>query len=325
MVVASFKPAYLIHGDDHGRIGERRARLRALAEADGGAGCLELLEGADATAAAAAAMLGALTLSIGRRFIIVDGVERWKEEEVATQLVPLLESMPAETTIAFFAREEGRAKAPAALHRAVAAAGGDVAAEMSVKEWELPAWVLAQAGAAGLTLDQHGARTLVAIVGTRQARLAREIEKLALECGPGARLDADGVAERVGRSAERRAWTLADAVVARDAAAATRVFLQLRAQGERVESLTYWVTRRLREALGVAAKLEAGAPASALRGELRMPPKAASAFLADVARTDVHALRRAIAALADLELESRGGSALEADTLALRAIGAITA
>jgi DNA polymerase-3 subunit delta len=56
-----------------------------------------------------------------------------------------------------------------------------------------------------------------------------------------------------------------------------------------------------------------------------MPPKAASAFLADVARTDVHALRRAIAALADLELESRGGSALEADTLALRAIGAITA
>ena len=25
----SFKPAYLIHGDDHGRIGERRARLRA--------------------------------------------------------------------------------------------------------------------------------------------------------------------------------------------------------------------------------------------------------------------------------------------------------
>jgi DNA polymerase-3 subunit delta len=155
VVVASFKPAYLIHGDDHGRIGERRARLRALAEADGGAGCLELLEGADATAAAAAAMLGALTLSIGRRFIIVDGVERWKEEEVATQLVPLLESMPAETTIAFFAREEGRAKAPAALHRAVAAAGGDVAAEMSVKEWELPAWVLAQAGAAGLTLDQH--------------------------------------------------------------------------------------------------------------------------------------------------------------------------
>ena len=30
--MAAFKPAYLIHGDDHGRLAERRARLRALAE-----------------------------------------------------------------------------------------------------------------------------------------------------------------------------------------------------------------------------------------------------------------------------------------------------
>ena len=36
--VPAFKPAYLIHGDDHGRIAERRARLRAMAEAESGAG-----------------------------------------------------------------------------------------------------------------------------------------------------------------------------------------------------------------------------------------------------------------------------------------------
>ena len=167
---------------------------------------------------------------------------------------------------------------------------------------------------------QHGARTLVAIVGTRQARLAREIEKLALECGPGARLDADGVAERVGRSAERKAWTLADAVVARDTAAATRIFLQLRAQGERVESLAYWITRRLREALAVARRLEQGAAPSALRGELRMPPKAAAAFIADVAQHRRGGAAARDRALADLELDSRGGSALDADTLALRTL-----
>jgi hypothetical protein len=39
----------------------------------------------------------------------------------------------------------------------------------------------------------------------------------------------------------------------------------------------------------------------------------------------VGALRRAICALADLELDSRGGSALDADTLALRTIENITA
>jgi hypothetical protein len=56
-----------------------------------------------------------------------------------------------------------------------------------------------------------------------------------------------------------------------------------------------------------------------------MPSKVASAFVADVQRTDVTALRSAIASLADLELDTRGGSALDADTLALLAIGAITA
>ena len=45
----TFKPAYLIHGDDHGRIAERRARLRALAESSSGAQGIELFEGDDAT------------------------------------------------------------------------------------------------------------------------------------------------------------------------------------------------------------------------------------------------------------------------------------
>jgi DNA polymerase III subunit delta len=322
--MASFKPAYLIHGEDHGRIAERRARLRSLAEREEG-GSLELLEGPAATPQAAGALLAALTLAVGRRFLIVDGAERWKDAEVEEHLVGLLEAMPAETTIAFFAREEGRAKAPAALHRAVIAAGGDIAAEVAVKDRDLPAWAIAQAAAAGLTLDQHGARILVATVGNRQARLSREIEKLALECGPGARIDADGVAARVGRSAERKAWTLADAVVAHDTASATRIFLQLRAQGERVESLIYWVTRRLREALTISRRLDQGASPSALRGELRMPPRVATAFISDVAKTDSSALRRAICTLADLELDSRGGSALDADTLALRTIRSITA
>jgi len=47
--VPAFKPAYLIHGDDHGRIGERRSRLRALAEAESGAQGVEVFEGENST------------------------------------------------------------------------------------------------------------------------------------------------------------------------------------------------------------------------------------------------------------------------------------
>ena len=108
----SWKPAYLIHGDDHGRIAERRASLRGVAERESGASGLELLEGDDATPEAAAAALSAMTFAIGRRFVIVDGAERWKEADVKAQLVPALQHVDPDTTIAFFAREDGRAKAP---------------------------------------------------------------------------------------------------------------------------------------------------------------------------------------------------------------------
>jgi DNA polymerase-3 subunit delta len=319
--VPAFKPAYLICGDDHGRIGERRARLRTLAEREGGAAAIELLDAP--TPAEVASSLRLLTLGLGRRFLIVDGVERWKDAEVAELLAPALAQIAPDTTVAFFAREEGRAKAPASLHEAVRSVGGDVSTEQTVKEWELPKWAIARAAELDLSLDLAGARALVHSVGARQPRLLRELEKLALECGPGARLDADAVLERVARSAERRAWVLADALLAGDGANAARLYLSLRAQGERLESLSYWVTRRLRDALSVARKLDAGSSPNAVRSELRMPPRAASAFIADVQRTDAAALARAIVTFADLELASRGGSPLHEDTLALRAISAV--
>ena len=110
-----FKPAYLVHGDDHGRIGERRARLRAMAEAESGSGGFEVFDGDDATPEAIALALSAMTFAIGRRFLIVDGVERWKDAEVEETLAPALAAMPPDTTVSFFGRDDGRVKTPAKL------------------------------------------------------------------------------------------------------------------------------------------------------------------------------------------------------------------
>jgi len=317
--VPALKPAYLIHGDDHARIGERRARLRRLAEESGGP-----LEAAT-SAGEAAALLASLTLATGWRVIVVEGCERWSEADVREHIEPGLRAIAPDTTIAFFAREEGRAKAPELLHKLVKAAGGDVATEVAVKEWDLPKWVIAAAAEQGLTFDLAAAGALVQAIGPRQARLARELEKLAVELEPGSRVDADAVTERVVRAAERKVWSLADALVARDRSGAIRLYLELREQGERVESLGYWMTRRLREALTVAAALEGGAPIAKVRAGLRMPPKAAIKFVQDVSRTDTAALRRAITLLAQLELDTRGNAALDPDTLAVRTIARIAA
>src|SRR3954451_5010763 len=82
VTVPTFKPAYLIHGDDHGRIVERRARLDAIAEAESGTGGVELFEGDAATPEAVPLALRAMTFSLGRPFLVVHGVERWKDADV---------------------------------------------------------------------------------------------------------------------------------------------------------------------------------------------------------------------------------------------------
>src|SRR3954468_7316813 len=97
--VHTFKAAYLIHGDDHGRIGERRARLRALAEQEGGASGAEVFEGDEATPEAVAAALSAMTFATGRRFLIVEGAERWKDKEVTAQIAPALGAMPPDAPL----------------------------------------------------------------------------------------------------------------------------------------------------------------------------------------------------------------------------------
>ncbi len=332
--MASFKPAYLIHGDDHGRIAERRARLRGLAESAGGAQGLELFEGDQATPDVVAAALNAMTFAIGRRFLIVDGAERWKDREMDA-LAASLAAIDPDTTVSFFAREDGRLKAPKRLHAAVAKAGGDISAEQAVKPWELPKWAIAQAKQLGLVLTPDAARMLVAHVGERQQRLVRELEKLALEFDQfpptnpktPTRIDADTVLELTAASAERRAWALADALLSGSAEAATRTLLQMRAQGERVPGLIYWMSTRVRQAHQVALALDRGESQAQVRSSLRMPPSAADRLIADARRIGPQRLREAIELIADLELSSHGGGhgGASEDTDALLAIRDIAA
>jgi DNA polymerase III subunit delta len=340
--MAELKPAYLIHGDDHGAIAERRAGLRALAEGElGDSASVEALEAEAGTPAAVAQALATMTLAMGRRVILVEGVERWKQADVEKHLLAAMSEMPPDTTLALFAREESRAKAPAALHEAVKRAGGQVVAQRTLKPWELAGWVREQGVRMGISLDGAAAEALVEQVGARQQRLLRELEKLALEGGDdpadaaGRQVGIEDLDRRVAHSAEWRTFSLADALLGGDAREATLLYLRLREQGERLSGLTYVMAQRLRDALALALRLRAGESVAEVRRGLRMPSRAAERFVADVARTDPDRLRRALGVLADLELDSRGGAVLSRsrsalaglseDTLAVRAIEEISA
>jgi DNA polymerase-3 subunit delta len=334
--MADLKPVYLVHGDDHGAVAERRAGLRALAEAEGSGAGVEILEGDDATPAAVAAALAAMTLAVGRRVIIVDGVERWRADDVHEHLDDALGAMPPDTTLALFAREEARAKSPEVLHQAVKRARGQVVPQMTVRPWELGKWVREQGARLGVKLDSGAAKALVAQVGERQQRLLRELEKLALERDAdraGETVTAEEIEQRAARSAERRGYALADALVGGDREQALATLLALREQGERLAGLTYLIASRLREALAISARLRAGEPAAEIKRGLRMPSRAADRLIADVSRSDPERLREALVAIAELELDSRGGApiaerrsptaGMEEETLAVRAVEAV--
>jgi len=323
--VASFESAYLIHGDDHGRVAERRGKLAALAEAEGGAGGIEQFDASTSDPATIAAALSAMTFAVGWRFLIVSGCERWRDADVKADLAPALAAMPEQTTIAFFASEDGRQQAPESLHKAIKALGGKIAGEGMLKAKDLPPWAIAQATTLSITLDGAGAQALIAQVGERQQRILRELEKLALEYGPGAKIGVEEVSESAANSSELLVWGLVDAIVARDQRTALLTYLRLRDQNEDAGRLAVAIVRRLRDVTAIAEKLEAGVSESQAAAGIAGGSYAAKRRMAEARGSELALLREATEALAALELSSRGGSALDTDTETLRVIERIAA
>ncbi len=82
------------------------------------------------------------------------------------------------------------------------------------------------------------------------------------------------------------------------------------------------MVRRLRDAVAVAEALEASQAPAQVKRTLRMPPRAADSSSRTSARAISQSLRQALAAMADLEVETRGGPGrvLSEDTAAIQAV-----
>jgi DNA polymerase III subunit delta len=307
--MADLKCAYLVSGDDDAKIDSWRGRVRRRAESELGPGGLEQLDGQSAGPDEAAAAVAALTFDTGTRYILVDGIEGWKPSELEP-LERALAGMPPDTVLVLIAR----GKAPGGLGKAVERAGGETRTYEAPKPWELPRWVVERAQEEGLRLDADAAKALISSVGTRQQRLTRELERLALAVHPAGRLVSDDVDELASGEVAPEVYDLADAIVAGDAAKALAVAEGLRVRDERIGSVLFPVVRRLRDVQRAAELLEAGVPEQDVKRVLRMSPWAAKRTLAQAKRADRHGLERALCALADLELETRGGGDLDEDT-----------
>lgn len=318
--MAEIKPAYLIAGDDEAKIARARQRLRARAERDGGPGTLELFEAGDGRRAPDAdALLGglmAISLTASHRYLLADGVEGWGKKDTEA-VAEALGSLPPDTTVVLVAH----GKTPAPLKKAVEKAGGELLSYEAPRERDLPRQLVGEATELGFTLDLDAARMLVDRLGPRSLRLRNELERLALWSG-GGRVGAEEIREMISDTSEEAIWSLADAIVAGDEAETLRVAESLVAQGEALPRIIYSLAPRLRQALRASRELEAGRPPKDVAGGLAMHPYAAKLLVQKVRGRSPADIDRAIRAVADLEIDSRGGSDYEegvALTLALKA------
>jgi DNA polymerase III subunit delta len=301
------KPAYLIAGDDEAKIARARGRLRDRAEREGGPGALEVFDAAEGRRSpdidAVVGSLAAISLIASRRYLLIDGVERWGKADVE-RAVEALGQIPPETTVALVAH----GKTPAGIAKAVEKAGGELLTFELPRARDLPKQLVADARELGFQLEPAAARLLVERLGPRPVRLRTELERLALWAGEGGSVDAGDLDAMISDTSEEAIWSLADAVVAGDEAETMRVAERLVAQGEALPRIVYSLAPRLRQALKAASELEAGRPAGEVAKGLSMHPYAAKMLVSKVKGRSPEDLDTSIRALADLELWSRGGS-----------------
>ena len=305
--MAEMKPLYLIAGSDGAKIDATRARLRARAEQEGGSAALEVFEPSEGKGMpdheALLAAIPAMSLMGTRRYLLADGVERWRDRQLEAVLGALGE-LPPDLTLVLICRD----KAPAKLVKAVKAGGGETHEFEAPKAREMPRVLVGEAQALGFRLEPAAARMLVERMGPNPQRLRNELERLALWAGQGGEVSAADLQEMVSDTSEAAVWSLSDALIEGNAAVALRIGERLIGQGENVTGLIYGLASRLRGACAAAAQLEEGVPPRQVESSLKMHPYAAKQLVARLRDASLTDLRLATEALADLELWCRGGA-----------------
>jgi DNA polymerase-3 subunit delta len=306
-MAAALSSLYLIAGTDQAKIDATRARLRARAEGDGGAGALEVFEASEGRGSPdherLLAAIPAMSLTESRRYLLADGVDRWRDRQLGA-VVEAIGDLPPDLTVVLIAR----AKAPAKLVKAVKAAAGEIHEFEAPKPREMPRLLVGDAKRLGFALDPAAARLLVDRMGANPVRLGNELERLALWAGEGGAVSATDLEAMVSDTSEAAVWALSDAMLERNPAKAASLAERLVSQGENVTGLIYGLTSRLRKACAAAAQLEDGVPAKQVESSLGMHPYAAKQLVARLGKTDLEQLRQATTTLADLEVWCRGGA-----------------
>ena len=311
-------PVYLLGGTDRPKIRRALARLRARFPEE----AVELLSADTTSGGDAVASANALGLfgDAGARLVVVEGVERWRGEDVAAVVAYSTSPAPA-SVLALVA--EGSLKAPE-LERACER-GGQILRFDVPKPRDPSVWVRGEFERLGGRADADAARALVEIVGDDVLELAAEVEKIATWAGDEAigRRDVELLAVP---TSETFVWALTDAWGARDVPAvlaACETLLERRTKEPfAIAAALAGYAGRVRAAQRLAAE---GLAVADVAKRLRMkefPARKALRYAENFAREE---LERVICRLAELDAALKGASRLAAELELVRALVDVTA
>lgn len=309
-------PAYLVKGSDDVLRGDG---LRTLLDGLVGDGDRSLLvEEVDLDLAELGAAVDAAQTPpflTERRIVVVRRLGRFsKADELAPLLGYLDDPLPTTTLVAVWEKSaEPSAKAarlPTTLTKAITAAGGEIVDADAPSGRGLAGWVAEQLRAAELDVDARARDAVVAVLGEDAGALVGIVERLVGAHGAGARLGMAEVEPFLGQEGGVPPWELTDALD-RGAVpdALDKLHRMLRA-GDRhpLAIMATLQSHYLRMARLDGAGARGEKEAAALLG-LKGSTFPAKKALAQSAKLGPDGIRRAVALLAEADLDLRGARA----------------
>ena len=188
------------------------------------------------------------------------------------------------------------------LFAEIARAGGEVEFAALPRD-ALPQWVRAEARRLHHEIAPAAADQLVELVGNDLLQLRSTLERLSLAVGPDAAIDVKSVAEHVVSSRLHAIFELQGALDEKRTLKAVRLFRRLVQEGEEVPALVGALFAEVRRLL-IARE---ASPREDLARLLEMHPYRAKKIADAAKRFSSARLRRAIEALADIDVASKTG------------------
>lgn len=193
------------------------------------------------------------------------------------------------------------------LYKAVEAAGGRILECKKLTGRALNEFVVARAGERQKRLDPAAAAKLVDLIGAEPGILDGEIEKLTLYVGERREITLDDVAALVGQTREEKVFAAMDAAAAGDLHKALSLWHQvLETDPASVYKAVGGVAFMLRKWLAAHGLAAQGTPVGAIAPRVMMWGRERE-LAAVLQRLPARAIRRYLAALADLDSQAKLG------------------